>query len=138
MLILMFFDEITGLMKAVYQRRLTSSIGTHGLLIKSGCIMGVLAFWIFESLVPGIPPIDVVLAGSFSLFELISNLENLKAMNVPLPRGLLAFMAIASDQFPPTKIVKSTKDIVVDDPAVPNVHETIVSLEQIVKSEPKA
>lgn len=92
----MIIDYISGLMKAWAAGELSSKIGRQGILRKTGymllvCVAGVVDWLIFS----GLTKIGITLEFSFCfglivtiwliINELISILENLAALDVPMP-----------------------------------------------------
>ena len=72
LLLLMLLDELTGVARAFYLRRLSSAIGVHGLLRKGSIIVLIVAVHIIQPLIPGAPTLDVWFTAAFAFFELLS------------------------------------------------------------------
>ena len=105
---LMVCDIISGIFKAIAQKRgINSTIGTNGLIRKAGVLLALLVFIVedsvelnFVSLIPS-EVLDVfklqqtciglshVMLGFFGLFELVSLFENLGEVGVPLPNFIM-------------------------------------------------
>lgn len=133
LLLLMLLDQISGVVKAVYYKRLDSEVGVHGLMRKGGCLLMIVAAHVIQPLVPGTPPLDEWFTVAFSFFELLSITENLAEMGVPLPTQVVGVLAAFSKMDAPmAKIVKTTKDITQEDS---KITEKSISIETVVKQD---
>ncbi len=99
MLIAMAIDYITGLIKAYMQKELNSKKGMIGIFKKFAYILvvvvGIIADYLCKLFIAEFDinftftiPIALLLAIWLTINELISILENLKAINVPMPKFL--------------------------------------------------
>lgn len=99
MLIAMAIDYITGLIKAYMQKELSSKKGMIGILKKFAYILvvvvGIIADYLCKLFIAEFDinftftiPIALLLAIWLTINELISILENLNAINVPMPKFL--------------------------------------------------
>lgn len=99
MLIAMAIDYITGLIKAYIQKELSSKKGIIGIFKKFAYILvvvvGIIADYLCKLFIAEFDinftftiPIALLLAIWLTINELISILENLNAINVPMPKFL--------------------------------------------------
>lgn len=99
MLIAMAIDYITGLIKAYMQKELSSKKGMIGIFKKFAYILvvvvGIIADYLCKLFIAEFDinftftiPIALLLAIWLTINELISILENLNAINVPMPKFL--------------------------------------------------
>lgn len=109
---LMIADVVSGIFKAIFQKRgVNSTVGINGLIRKAGVLLALLVFIIIDSfinlnfiaLVPnellaifnlentqvGLSHIMLVF---FGLFELTSLFENLGEIGVPIPSFIIKFV----------------------------------------------
>lgn len=87
LLILMILDYITGIIKGIYNRELSSEIGFKGLL-KKVLILIVVAVAVIIEQHMGIPAVREIVIMFFAVNEGISILENASLMGLPLPPKL--------------------------------------------------
>lgn len=87
LLILMILDYVTGLIKAFYNKELSSEIGFKG-LIKKVLILIVVAVSVVSQNMLGITAIREIVIMFFASNEALSILENAGAMGLPLPQKL--------------------------------------------------
>lgn len=87
LLILMVLDYITGIIKGIYNRELSSEIGFKGLL-KKVLILIVVAVAVIIEQHMGIPAVREIVIMFFAVNEGISILENASQMGLPLPTKL--------------------------------------------------
>lgn len=87
LLILMILDYITGLIKAIYNKELSSEIGFKGLL-KKVLILVVVAVAVITEQHLGIPAVREIVIMFFAVNEAISILENASLMGLPIPEKL--------------------------------------------------
>lgn len=87
LIILMCLDYITGLIKAYYNKELSSQIGFKG-LTKKVLILVIVAVSVVAENMLGIPAIREIVIMFFAVNEALSILENSGAMGLPLPEKL--------------------------------------------------
>lgn len=87
LIILMCLDYITGLIKAYYNKELSSQIGFKG-LTKKVLILVIVAVAVVAENMLGIPAIREIVIMFFAVNEALSILENAGAMDLPLPEKL--------------------------------------------------
>lgn len=87
LIILMCLDYITGLIKAYYNKELSSQIGFKG-LTKKVLILVIVAVSVVAENMLGIPAIREIVIMFFAVNEALSILENAGAMDLPLPERL--------------------------------------------------
>lgn len=84
-ILLMLIDYISGLLKAIYTGKLNSYVSFKGLIKK----FGILIILVLSYIIDTYAPVDVELLPLTLLFyitnEVISILENLIVMNIPVP-----------------------------------------------------
>lgn len=87
LLILMVLDYMTGLIKGIYNKELSSEIGFKGLL-KKVLILVVVAVAVIAEQHLGIPAIREIVIMFFVVNEAISILENASQLGLPIPSKL--------------------------------------------------
>lgn len=89
LVILMAFDVITGILRAVKFKVLASNINRDGMIWKAAVLLAVLFGWVLQQYAPGFPAnIAETTALGFCLTEAISLIENFGQLGVKLPSGL--------------------------------------------------
>lgn len=86
LLILIVLDYITGLLKALYNKNLSSEIGFKGIIRKILILIIVGVSVIIQNF--GIPAIREIVIMFFAINEAISLLENASQMGLPIPDKL--------------------------------------------------
>lgn len=89
LLIVMAIDYITGLCKAIYKRKLNSSIGMKGIIKKFGYLIIIILATLFDRLIND----DTMAIRTLVIYFFVSNeslsiLENWGALGLPLPKKL--------------------------------------------------
>lgn len=84
---LMVIDYITGVVKAIYLKKLSSEIGYHGLIKKVLVLIVVGAAVVLQSVLPQNIPLREITIMFFVCNEGISILENAATM-IPIPKKL--------------------------------------------------
>lgn len=92
LLVLIVIDYITGVISAIYNKKLSSEVGYKGLLKKVG-ILAIVAVGHMVSVGLNIPEIRSMVIGFYIANESISILENTGRMGVPLPQKLIDVLA---------------------------------------------
>lgn len=87
LLILMALDYVTGIIKGIYNKELSSEIGFKGLL-KKVLILIVVSVSVIAEQHLGIPAVREMVIMFFAVNEGISILENASQMGLPLPSKL--------------------------------------------------
>lgn len=97
LLTLMFIDIITGVMKAIVLREVSSKIGSKGMYKKIAMLSVVAMAWLFEMFFPKVSgqtmPWGQITAACFWWVEASSILENAAAAGVPLPKALVQMIS---------------------------------------------
>lgn len=86
LLILIVLDYITGLLKAIYNKELSSEIGFKGIIRKILILIVIGVSVIVQNF--GIPAIREIVIMFFAINEAISLLENASQMGLPIPDKL--------------------------------------------------
>ncbi len=87
LLILIVLDYVTGLLKAIYNKQLSSEIGFKG-IIKKVLLLIVVGVSVLVQNNFGIPAIREIVIMFFAINEAISLLENASQMGLPIPEKL--------------------------------------------------
>jgi len=87
LIILIVLDYITGLLKAIYNKNLSSEIGFKG-IIRKVLILIVVGVSVLIQNSFGIPAIREIVIMFFAINEAISLLENASQMGLPIPEKL--------------------------------------------------
>lgn len=91
LLLVMGIDYVTGILKAIYQKDLSSKVGLKGIIKKCGYILVVaLSFQMDKLIGDESLAIRTIVIYSFIANESLSILENWGKMGLPLPRKLMA------------------------------------------------
>lgn len=85
-------DLVLGVAVGFYKQRLSSNIGTWGMIRKTIVIIIPLVIYPFFDLL-GILDVFQIIVGSFLMFELISVVENLDILGVPVPDVVRKYLA---------------------------------------------
>lgn len=87
-LLFIIIDYITGILKAIYNKKLNSSIGAKGIVKKIGYILLVMVSYALDNLNnDGLVIRDIVLY-MFIINEGISILENLSKVGIVVPKAI--------------------------------------------------
>lgn len=86
---LMLIDVIAGLLLAIYQHRLNSSIMGKGLLRKTLTILSICALALVDLAIFHTATLAAVISIFFIICESLSILEKAAKMGVPLPSGII-------------------------------------------------
>ncbi len=89
LLIIMGLDFLSGVCKAIYKKKLNSTIGVKGILKKFGYLLVVVLATLFDRLISdGSMAIRTLVIYFFIANEAISILENWGTLGLPLPKKL--------------------------------------------------
>lgn len=91
LLCVMICDYITGIMSAIYNKKLSSRIGFNGIL-KKLCILSIICLSNLAGQVVGIEEVRYIAISFYMGNEAISILENAGKMGVPFPKKLLEIL----------------------------------------------
>ena len=89
LLTVVVIDYITGVLKAIYERNLNSTIGAKGIIKKVGYFMVVAVAVILDRITGETGAIRTLVIYFFVANEGISILENWGGMGLPLPQKLI-------------------------------------------------
>lgn len=84
--IVMISDYITGLLSAIYNKRVSSKIGIKGIVKKLGYLSAVILACVLDKLTGNTNIIRMLVIYLFIANDGISIIENLAEMNVKLPK----------------------------------------------------
>lgn len=91
LLSLIALDYLTGVLVAISERQLNSTIGRKGIFSKVGIIICVVVCKLIDLLqISEFTPLLPLVSVFFILNECLSILENLNKLNVPIPKPLLS------------------------------------------------
>ena len=91
LLVCIVVDYVTGIMAAIYQKKLNSEVGFMGILKKVAMLLVVVLAHELD-VVTGLGGIRDLAVGFYIANEGISILENCAKMNVPVARGLAGIL----------------------------------------------
>lgn len=97
LLIFMILDYVTGILKAIYNKQLSSEIGFKGIVKKVLILIIVGVAVILENNL-GVPAIREIVIMFFAINEAISLLENASQMGLPLPDKLTSVLLQLRDK----------------------------------------
>jgi len=86
LLIFIFLDYLTGVLRAIYNEKLNSKIGAKGIIKKIGYVILVIVTTMLDNLVSADGYIRNMIIYMFIANEGISILENWSEMGIPLPK----------------------------------------------------
>jgi len=103
LVVLMILDIVSGLSRAVIQRKVSSDISCRGMVKKVIILIGVMVAIVVEGLARmyfdvGLPVAEMVV-GFFCVVEAVSVLENMTEAGVPVPGFLRSILARLSTYF---------------------------------------
>lgn len=113
-------DIFSGIVKAVKQKRLNSSVGLNGMLRHLLIVFVVLLFCVYMPIL-GLENYIVWIVGYFILQYVVSIIENLGEIGVPLPKNLKDIVYKLNESFD----AKLDSKLLKIDTMVVNKHETI-------------
>lgn len=88
LVIIMVCDYITGILSAIYNKKLSSKIGAKGIAKKCGYFLAVILACVLDSLVGNTNVLRMLTIYFLVANDGISILENLGEMNLKLPKKL--------------------------------------------------
>lgn len=92
LLIVMLLDYITGICKAIYKKKVNSSIGLKGIIKKIGYLVIVAVAVILDHITGETGAIRTLVIYFFVANEGISIIENWGAMGLPLPQKIIEIL----------------------------------------------
>lgn len=88
--VMIFLDYVTGIIVAVYEKKINSTIGRNGIFTKFGIMVCVVLCLAIDAIhFEGLTPLAPLVTLFFTLNEAFSILENLRKLNVPIPKFLI-------------------------------------------------
>ena len=104
---LVCLDYFSGVLAAITQHRLSSSVGFKGIATKIGVfVLVATASLLDQAMLLTDPVIRSIVIFFFIVNESVSILENATILGVPIPPGLTKVLAIISSDDPDTKEAK--------------------------------
>lgn len=89
LLIIIVIDYITGILSAIYNKKLNSKIGLKGILKKFGYLFIIALSVIIDNILGQTGTIRTLVIYFFVANDGLSIVENIAEMNIPLPQKLL-------------------------------------------------
>lgn len=87
--VMIFLDYVTGIIVAVYEKKVNSTIGRKGIFMKFGIMVCVVLCAVIDAVhLEGLAPLVPMVSLFFMLNEAFSILENLGRLSVPIPKFL--------------------------------------------------
>lgn len=87
--VMIFLDYVTGIIVAVYEKKINSTIGRKGIFTKFGIMVCVVLCSVIDAVrLEGLAPLVPLVTLFFTFNEGFSILENLGRLNVPIPKFL--------------------------------------------------
>lgn len=91
LIILILLDYFTGVLVAISEKKLNSTVGRRGIFNKVGVMICIVICKLIDMLqIVGFAPILPIVALFFIMNEIFSIMENLKRLNVPIPNTLVS------------------------------------------------
>lgn len=127
-IIVVIFDTIFGVLRAIKERKLNSCVGIDGMVRKSGMILSSLFFFIIDDLIEfnliGFVPEDVknylninkvgigeLFGLLYIIFEFLSVLKNLYLCKIPIPKKIKSILErVLSDFTEEVKVQDNGKE----------------------------
>lgn len=127
-IIVVIFDTIFGVLRAIKERKLNSCVGIDGMVRKSGMILSSLFFFIIDDLIEfnmiGFVPEEVknylninqvgigeLFGLLYIIFEFLSVLKNLYLCKIPIPKKIKSILErVLSDFTEEVKVVDNGKE----------------------------
>lgn len=103
LLIVMLLDYITGICKAIYKKKVNSSIGLKGIIKKIGYLVIVAVAVILDHITGETGAIRTLVIYFFVANEGISIIENWGAMGLPLPQKIIDLLEQLKNDNDPKK-----------------------------------
>lgn len=88
LIVIMALDYITGVMSAIYNKKLNSKIGYKGIIKKASYLLIIALSVILDRLLGQTGSVRTLVIYFFVANDGISILENVAEMNIPLPKKL--------------------------------------------------
>ena len=88
LIVIMTLDYITGVMSAIYNKKLNSKIGYKGIIKKASYLLIIALSVILDRLLGQTGSVRTLVIYFFVANDGISILENVAEMNIPLPKKL--------------------------------------------------
>ena len=88
LIVVMALDYITGVMSAIYNKKLNSKIGYKGILKKASYLLVIALGVILDKLLGQTGSVRTLVIYFFVANDGISIIENVSEMNIPLPKKL--------------------------------------------------
>lgn len=88
---LMVLDYVTGVLKSIYNKKLSSEIGIKGIIRKVLMLIVIGVTWLIQNNL-GIPAIREMVIMFFIANEAISLLENIAQMGIKIPNKLTSIL----------------------------------------------
>lgn len=88
---LMVLDYVTGVLKSIYNKKLSSEIGIKGIIRKVLMLIVIGVTWLIQNNL-GIPAIREMVIMFFIANESISLLENIAQMGIKIPNKLTSIL----------------------------------------------
>lgn len=88
LIVIMALDYITGVMSAIYNKKLNSKIGYKGILKKASYLLVIALGVILDKLLGQTGSVRTLVIYFFVANDGISIIENVSEMNIPLPKKL--------------------------------------------------
>ena len=89
LLIIIVIDYVTGILSAIYNKKLNSKIGLKGILKKFGYLFIIALSVIIDNILGQTGTIRTLVIYFFVANDGLSIVENIAEMNIPLPQKLL-------------------------------------------------
>lgn len=89
LIVVIIIDYITGLLSAIYNKRLNSVVGLKGILKKFGYLLIVTLSVVIDKILGETGTIRTLVIYFFVANDGLSILENVAELNVPLPKKLI-------------------------------------------------
>ena len=98
LLIIIIIDYITGVLSAIYNKKLSSKIGFRGIIKKFSYIFIVALSVVLDKILGNTGTVRNLVIYFFVANDGISILENVSEMNIPLPKKLIEILEQLKDK----------------------------------------
>lgn len=112
LVILIVLDYVSGIIKSVYQRSLSSEVGWKGILKKVMFLVTVMVAYLVQQVIGNVVPLREIVIAFFIANEALSILENGGAMGIKYPKKLLDVLKQLHDDSDEGKLEPKKEDYI--------------------------
>lgn len=110
LIILIILDYITGVLKSIFNKNLSSEIGGKGIIKKVMCLVTVAVSQLIQQVIGDVVPLREIVITFFIANEALSILENGGEMGIKYPKKLVDILKQLHDDSDEGKVLEKDKD----------------------------